>query len=140
MSIIFRDVGFWLRKRGLEIKQFFSVIFVVLDTQIGRRLKTAKITAELIQVLAALRYPRKQFIYPRYLQCQRKNSYLIPATNPDEIPAAGKAGWQKYDEATFSEFKSISIAGQNSNSNFWWIANESSATICNRFSLICSSK
>jgi hypothetical protein len=101
MSIIFRDVGFWLRKRGLEIKQFFYVIFVVLDTQIGRRLKTAKITAELIQVLAALRYRRKQFIYQRYLQLQRKNSYLIRATNSDEICALAKTGRQKYDEATF---------------------------------------
>jgi hypothetical protein len=86
----------------LEIKQFFSVIFVVLDTQIGRRLKTAKITAELIQVLAVLRYRRKQFIYQRYRPYKRKNSYLIPVTNPDEIPAVGKVGWQKYDEATFS--------------------------------------
>jgi hypothetical protein len=49
--------SFGYRKKRLEIRQFFFVIFVVLDTQKRKQLKTAKITAELTLVLAALRYP-----------------------------------------------------------------------------------
>jgi len=43
---------------------------VVSDTQKGKRLKTARITAKLTPALAALRYPRKPSIF------QRKNSYF----------------------------------------------------------------
>ncbi len=49
----------------MEIKQFFSVIFVVSDTQMRRHLKTAKITAKLILLVQCRDIPESS-LFSRY--------------------------------------------------------------------------
>jgi hypothetical protein len=65
----------WFQKKRLEMKQFFFVTFVVLDTQIERPLMNVKITVEPIMVRAVLKLARKLFTFQVHQCCQRKNSY-----------------------------------------------------------------
>jgi hypothetical protein len=73
VGIVFRGVSnSWFRKRRLEIERFFFVTFVVLDTQIERLLRNARIIAELIRVHAALKLARKLFMLQVHQSCQRE--------------------------------------------------------------------
>jgi hypothetical protein len=70
------DLLIWFQKKRLEIKQFFYVTFVVLDTQTKRLLRIVKIIAEPTMVHAVLKLVRKLFIFQVHQCCQRKSSYF----------------------------------------------------------------